>query len=66
MSGRTGLFAGIAVDMGITTVMDAGPGYVDSRVHSPNENVRLEDYRASLRYWGRFFHYLATQMGAGL
>jgi acetylornithine deacetylase/succinyl-diaminopimelate desuccinylase-like protein len=42
--------------------MVAGPGYAGSRVHSPNEHIRLADYRACLRYWGRFFHYLATQM----
>ena len=62
MTGGSGPFAAIAADLGIPTVMVAGPGYVDSRVHSPNENIRLNDYRASLRYWGRFFHYLATQM----
>ena len=59
MTGGSGPMAAISDDLGIPTVMVAGPGYSGSRIHSPNEHLRLADYRACLRYWGRFFHHLA-------
>jgi acetylornithine deacetylase/succinyl-diaminopimelate desuccinylase-like protein len=61
-TGGSGPLAAIATDLGIPTIMVAAPSHMDCRIHSPNENMRLTDYRACLRYWGRFFHYLATEM----
>jgi acetylornithine deacetylase/succinyl-diaminopimelate desuccinylase-like protein len=59
MTGGSGPLAAISDELGIPAVMVAGPGYAGSRIHSPNEHIRLADYRTCLRYWGRFFHHLA-------
>jgi acetylornithine deacetylase/succinyl-diaminopimelate desuccinylase-like protein len=60
MTGGSGPFALIANELGIPTAKICGPGYAGSALHAPNEHIRLEDYHASLRYWGRLFTRLAA------
>jgi acetylornithine deacetylase/succinyl-diaminopimelate desuccinylase-like protein len=60
MTGGSGPFSLIAGDLGIPTAMVCGPGNAASAIHSPNESIRLEDYRTTLRYWGRLFDRLAA------
>ena len=59
MTGGSGPFALIANEMDIPAAKICGPGYEGSAIHSPNEHVKLEDYKLSLRYWGRLFARLA-------
>ena len=60
MTGGSGPFSLIGGDLGIPTAMVCGPGNAGSAIHSPNESIRLEDYRTTLRYWGRLFERLAA------
>jgi acetylornithine deacetylase/succinyl-diaminopimelate desuccinylase-like protein len=55
ITGGSGPMSLIATDLGIPTVMTGGVGFAESRIHSPNESVRLEDFKLGVRYWGRFF-----------
>ena len=43
----------------IPTVVTGGVSFADSRAHAPNESIRLDDFKAAIRYWGRFFSRLA-------
>ncbi len=51
-SGPTSL---IATELGIPTVMTGNVANSGSRIHSPNESVRLDDYFETIRYFTRFF-----------
>src|ERR687895_631842 len=51
-SGPTSL---IATELGIPTIMTGSVANVDSRFHSPNEWVRLDDYFEAVGYFARFF-----------
>ena len=51
-SGPTSL---IATDLGIPTVMTGNVANAGSRIHSPNESSRLDDYFEAVRYFVRFF-----------
>jgi len=51
-SGPTSLFA---TELGIPTIMTGNVANAGSRIHSPNESVRLEDYFQAVRYFVRFF-----------
>jgi len=51
-SGPTSLFA---TELGIPTIMAGSVANTDSRLHSPNEWVRLDDYFDAVNYFGRFF-----------
>jgi acetylornithine deacetylase/succinyl-diaminopimelate desuccinylase-like protein len=55
-SGPTSL---IAAELGIPTVMTGAVANVDSRFHSPNEWVRLDDYFETIGYFARFFEKFA-------
>jgi acetylornithine deacetylase/succinyl-diaminopimelate desuccinylase-like protein len=59
-TGGSGPMSLITAQLGIPTVVTGGPAFSDSRVHSPNESIRLEDYRTAIRFWGRFFSRLAS------
>jgi acetylornithine deacetylase/succinyl-diaminopimelate desuccinylase-like protein len=59
MTGGSGPMSLIASYLGIPTVMTGGVAFADSRVHSPNESIRLDDFKMAIRYWGRFFSRLA-------
>ncbi len=63
MSGGSGPFSLIAGDLGIPAAMVCGPGFAGSSIHSPNECIRLDDYRTAIRYWGRLFGRLAALAG---
>jgi acetylornithine deacetylase/succinyl-diaminopimelate desuccinylase-like protein len=56
-SGPTSL---IATELGIPTVMTGAVANVDSRFHSPNEWVRLDDYFEAIGYFARFFERFAA------
>jgi len=51
-SGPTSL---IATELGIPTIMTGSVANTDSRLHSPNEWVRLDDYFGAINYFARFF-----------
>ncbi len=51
-SGPTSLFA---TELGIPTIMAGNVANAGSRLHSPNEWVRLEDYFECVRYFARLF-----------
>ncbi|MGI8911825.1 MAG: M20/M25/M40 family metallo-hydrolase [Rubrobacteraceae bacterium] len=51
-SGPTSL---IATELGIPTIMTGSVANTDSRLHSPNEWVRLDDYFGAVGYFGSFF-----------
>ena len=51
-SGPTSL---IVADLGIPTVMTGNVANAGSRIHSPNESSRLDDYFEAVRYFARFF-----------
>jgi acetylornithine deacetylase/succinyl-diaminopimelate desuccinylase-like protein len=55
-SGPTSL---IATELGIPTIMTGGVWNVGSRLHSPNEWVRLDDYFEAIVYFARFFERFA-------
>src|ERR687893_297279 len=51
-SGPTSLFA---TELGIPTIMTGNVANAGSRIHSPNESVRLDDYFEALGYFARYF-----------
>jgi len=56
-SGPTSL---IAAELGIPTIMTGSVANSGSRLHSPNEWVRLEDYFEAVGYFTRFFERFAS------
>ncbi len=55
-SGPTSL---VATELGIPTIMTGAVANVGSRIHAPNESVRLDDYFESVAYFARFFERFA-------
>jgi acetylornithine deacetylase/succinyl-diaminopimelate desuccinylase-like protein len=55
-SGPTSL---IATELGIPTIMTGSVANLGSRLHSPNEWVRLDDYFEAISYFARFFERFA-------
>ncbi|MDQ5829214.1 MAG: M20/M25/M40 family metallo-hydrolase, partial [Actinomycetota bacterium] len=53
--GGSGPTALIATELGIPTVMTGSVANSGSRLHSPNEWVRLDDYFEAIGYFARFF-----------
>ncbi|HET7270847.1 MAG TPA: M20/M25/M40 family metallo-hydrolase, partial [Rubrobacter sp.] len=51
-SGPTSL---IAAELGIPTIMTGSVVNAGSRIHSPNESIKLDDYFDAIRYFARFF-----------
>src|ERR671910_853542 len=51
-SGPTSL---LVTDLGIPTIMTGSVANTGSRLHSPNEWVRLDDYFETITYFARFF-----------
>jgi acetylornithine deacetylase/succinyl-diaminopimelate desuccinylase-like protein len=51
-SGPTSL---MVAELGIPTIMTGNVANVESRLHSPNEWIRLDDYFETIRYFVRFF-----------
>jgi acetylornithine deacetylase/succinyl-diaminopimelate desuccinylase-like protein len=56
-SGPTSL---VATELGIPTVMTGAVMNPGSRIHAPNESVRLDDYFESIGYFAHFFHRFAA------
>jgi acetylornithine deacetylase/succinyl-diaminopimelate desuccinylase-like protein len=56
-SGPTSLMVS---ELGIPTIMTGSVANVESRLHSPNEWVRLGDYLETIRYFTRFFERFAS------
>jgi acetylornithine deacetylase/succinyl-diaminopimelate desuccinylase-like protein len=56
-SGPTSL---IVTDLGIPTIMTGSVANSGSRLHSPNEWVRLDDYFDAISYFARFFERFAS------
>ncbi|HJQ27772.1 MAG TPA: M20/M25/M40 family metallo-hydrolase, partial [Rubrobacter sp.] len=56
-SGPTSL---IATELGIPTIMTGSVANTESRFHSPNEWVRLDDYFEAIAYFARFFERFAS------
>jgi acetylornithine deacetylase/succinyl-diaminopimelate desuccinylase-like protein len=56
-SGPTSLMVS---ELGIPTIMTGSVANVGSRLHSPNEWVRLDDYFETIRYFARFFERFAS------
>lgn len=61
-SGPTSL---IVNDLGIPTIMTGGIVNPDSRIHSPNESARLEDYFEAVRYFAHFFERFGNEERGG-
>ena len=51
-SGPTSLFTG---ELGVPTIMTGCVVNPESRIHSPNESARIEDYLQAVRYFAAFF-----------
>src|SRR5918993_295898 len=56
-SGPTSL---LVTDLGIPTIMTGSVANTGSRLHSPNEWVRLDDYFEAINYFARFFERYAS------
>ncbi len=56
-SGPTSLFA---TELGIPTIMTGNVANAESRIHSPNESIRLEDYFEAVSYFASFFGRFAS------
>jgi acetylornithine deacetylase/succinyl-diaminopimelate desuccinylase-like protein len=59
ITGGSGPMSLITDQLGIPTVSTGGVAFAESRIHSPNESIRLEDFKMGIRYWGRFLARLA-------
>jgi acetylornithine deacetylase/succinyl-diaminopimelate desuccinylase-like protein len=46
--------------LGITAVSGVGVGHAQSRIHAPNENIRLSDYTQAIKYNGEFIRIFAA------
>ncbi|WP_162924717.1 M20/M25/M40 family metallo-hydrolase [Rubrobacter indicoceani] len=53
--GGSGPTALIATELGIPTVMTGSVANLNSRIHSPNESIELDDYFETVAYFVRFF-----------
>jgi acetylornithine deacetylase/succinyl-diaminopimelate desuccinylase-like protein len=60
-SGPTSLFA---AELGIPTIMAGNVANSDSRIHSPNESVRLDDYFEAVAYFANLFRRFQGMVGA--
>jgi acetylornithine deacetylase/succinyl-diaminopimelate desuccinylase-like protein len=56
-SGPTSLFA---TELGIPTIMTGNVANAGSRIHSPNESIKVDDYFEAVRYFVRFFERYAS------
>ncbi|MBI5879243.1 MAG: M20/M25/M40 family metallo-hydrolase [Chloroflexi bacterium] len=55
MVAGSGPMHALGAKFGIPTVMPAGIGYAGCNVHAPNENVRVDDYIAGIKYFATIF-----------
>ncbi|MEO5952080.1 MAG: M20/M25/M40 family metallo-hydrolase, partial [Chloroflexia bacterium] len=59
LTGDSGPMSLITEQLGIPTIITGGLSSAGSQVHSPNESIRLKDFKSAIRYWGRFFERMA-------
>ncbi len=57
--GGSGPTALLTAELGVPTIMTGSVANVGSRLHSPNESVRLDDYFEAVSYFARFFERFA-------
>jgi di/tripeptidase len=43
-------------------VVSFGTSYAGSNPHGPDENIRLEDFMQSVKFFGRVIHHLGQQV----
>jgi acetylornithine deacetylase/succinyl-diaminopimelate desuccinylase-like protein len=60
-SGPTALFT---EELGVPTIMTGCVVNPESRIHSPNESARLEDYLQAVRYFAAFFERFGSAGGS--
>lgn len=51
--------------LGLPVIFAGATWHPDARAHSPNENIFVDDYFASIRFTGAFLHRFATLDGTG-
>jgi acetylornithine deacetylase/succinyl-diaminopimelate desuccinylase-like protein len=49
----------LSTALGIPAVSGSGVGHARSRIHAPNENIRVEDYFQCVKFTGEFFRIFA-------
>ncbi|HEM62521.1 MAG TPA: M20/M25/M40 family metallo-hydrolase [Chloroflexi bacterium] len=49
----------LSVALGVPAVSGVGVGHAQSRIHAPNENIRVEDYFQCIKFTGEFFRIFA-------
>jgi acetylornithine deacetylase/succinyl-diaminopimelate desuccinylase-like protein len=59
-SGPTSL---MTAELGIPTIMTGAIANPESRIHAPNESVRLDDYFESISYFAHFFRRFQSMLG---
>lgn len=47
--------------MGIPVASTGGVGHLGSRIHAPNENIRIKDYINSIKYVAALIHSYKTE-----
>jgi acetylornithine deacetylase/succinyl-diaminopimelate desuccinylase-like protein len=50
----------LSAALGIPAVSGLGVGHAQSRIHAPNENIRLEDYFQCIKFTGEFIRIFAS------
>jgi acetylornithine deacetylase/succinyl-diaminopimelate desuccinylase-like protein len=58
MAGSGPMYA-LSTELGIPAVSGVGVGHAQSRIHAPNENIKLEDYFRSIKFTGEFIRIFA-------
>jgi acetylornithine deacetylase/succinyl-diaminopimelate desuccinylase-like protein len=58
MAGSGPMYA-LSAALGIPAVSGLGVGHAQSRIHAPNENIRLEDYFEAIKFTGEFIRIFA-------
>ncbi len=59
MAGSGPMYA-LSQALGIPAVSGVGVGHAQSRIHAPNENIRLSDYIQAIKYMGEFIRLFAA------
>jgi acetylornithine deacetylase/succinyl-diaminopimelate desuccinylase-like protein len=58
MAGSGPMYA-LSAALGIPAVSGLGVGHAQSRIHAPNENIRVQDYFQSIKFTGEFLRIFA-------
>jgi acetylornithine deacetylase/succinyl-diaminopimelate desuccinylase-like protein len=52
----------LSTALGIPAVSGVGVGHAQSRIHAPNENIRLEDYFQAVKFAGEFIRIFSEML----